>query len=77
MNDPQVATAEAAPDDLRLYEIEEICARAKLSRREVARHQKEPGCPLVLRWIGRRKACDAATLRAYLGWVWERAQAGR
>lgn len=69
--------AQAAPtqDDLRFFEIEQICERANgRSRRQVHRDMKQPGCPLVLRWIGKRKACDAATLRAYLAWIWERAE---
>jgi len=65
--------AVAEVDELRLYDRHAVAARSLRSVRSVAADVADPRCPL--RWttvVGRRKACDAPTLAAYLRWLHER-----
>jgi hypothetical protein len=61
---------ETSIDELQLYDKADVAARSKRSVRSVQEDAADPACPL--KWshqTGRKKACDAPTLRAYLDWL--------
>lgn len=61
---------ESALDELQLYGKEEVAARCLKSVRSVEEDAADPTCPL--KWThktGKKKACNATTLRDYLAWL--------
>lgn len=61
---------ETANDDLQLFDKQMISDRSLRSVRSVEQDASDPDCPL--KWThqsGKKRACDAPTLRAYLGWL--------
>jgi hypothetical protein len=67
-----------ALDDLQLFDKEKVAERSLRSVRSVEEDAADPTCPL--KWThqaGRKKACDAATLRDYLGWLRLQPRPGR
>lgn len=66
----QVPVDATSPDDLQLYDKADVAKRALVSIRTIEGHAKNPHCPL--KWThkaGKKQACDAATLRAFLEWL--------
>lgn len=62
--------ADTAIDDLQLFDKEAVRERSLRSVRSIEDDEADPACPL--KWThksGKKKCCDAATLRAYLAWL--------